>query len=96
MRVVSVIFVWLPAALRQKVGRQVESAIRGLQALGDPRLLAKIILNSIAQWSLMGCCILFSLWALDITVSFSAAVLVLFATVIGISLPTGPGYCRLL
>ena len=91
-RMVSVVFAWLPAALRQKVEQQVESIARGLQALGDPRLLSKIILNSIAQWLLMGCCILFSLWALDITVSLSAAVLVLLATVIGISLPTGPGY----
>lgn len=82
----------LPARFSDFVLKQLETASRGLQSVTQPRLLLQISLNSILQWGLMGICIWMSLLALDIQVPISGIVLVLVATIVGISLPTSPGY----
>jgi len=82
----------LPDRIRHAVMSQVEVATRGLQSLARPRLVAQIAWNSLLQWGLMGLCIWLSLIAVAVEVPISAAALVLVATIIGISLPTGPGY----
>lgn len=82
----------IPANIRDNLVTHASRAIEGLHILGDYRRLAQVIASSFIQWLLMGVCILFSLYALDLAVPVSAALLVLVATIIGISLPTGPGY----
>lgn len=83
---------WMPDRMQLKIREQLGLIAKGFQALRHPRLLIIVAINSIVQWILMGLCILFSLWALDISVPPSGAAMVLVATIIGISLPTSPGY----
>lgn len=83
---------WLPAALLQKIGLQLRELANGFSVLREPAILIRVGINSLVQWLLMGGCILVSLWAFDIEVPLSAAAMVLAATIIGISLPTSPGY----
>jgi len=83
---------WLPETLVQKVLDQMRQLSMGFQVLRHPRVLIAVTINSLVQWLLMGACILFSLWAFDIDVPPTAAAMVLAATIIGISLPTSPGY----
>jgi len=51
-----------------------------------------LAVSSLAQWGLMAGCIAASCVALDLHVPFAAAVSVLGLTIIGMSLPSGPGY----
>ena len=82
----------LPAGAGRFILEQLEAAAQGLQSVTRPDLLIRISLNSVAQWGLMGVCIWCSLAALDIEVPLAGVVLVLVATIVGISLPTSPGY----
>lgn len=82
----------LPARVSAAIVNQLEAATRGLGSVTRPRLFVRIAVNSLLQWALMGICIWFSLLALDIQVPLSGVVLVLVATIVGISLPTSPGY----
>lgn len=83
---------WLPTRAQMFLLSQVELIAVGLSSLKKISLLARIAINSIIQWSLMGTCIWLSLAALDIFPPPTAVVLVLVATIIGLSLPTSPGY----
>jgi glycosyltransferase 2 family protein len=82
----------LPERIQHTVLDQLEAASQGLSALTQPRLIVKVAANSIAQWALMGACIGCSLLAVGIDVTIGAVALVLVATIVGISLPTSPGY----
>ncbi len=82
----------LPERIGSFVLEQLEIAARGLESIRQPRLILRIAVNSILQWGLMGVCIWLSLLALDVQVPVSGVVLVLVATIVGISLPTSPGY----
>ena len=83
---------WLPSRVQAFLLKQTESVAVGLSSLKEISLLVRIAVNSLVQWSLMGACIWLSLAALDIFLPPSAVVLVLVATIIGLSLPTSPGY----
>lgn len=83
---------WLPAGVTRFIVEQLEAAAQGLASVARPRLLLKITGNSMLQWALMGVCIWLSLLALDLSLPVSGVVLTLVATIIGISLPTSPGY----
>ncbi len=83
---------WLPTQAQQFLLHQLESVAAGMGSLKDVGLLARIAINSMIQWSLMGACIWLSLAALDIFLPPSAVVLVIITTIIGLSLPTSPGY----
>ena len=83
---------YLPERITVGILTQLEAASHGLESVIRPRLLTRVILNSVLQWALMGVCIWLSLISLDVQVPVSGVILVLVATIIGISLPTGPGY----
>lgn len=83
---------WLPTQAQQFLLRQLESVAGGMGSLKDISLLNRIAINSMIQWSLMGACIWLSMAALDIFLPPTAVILVLVATIIGLSLPTSPGY----
>ena len=83
---------WLPDQFVRKVLEQMRQISMGFQVLRHPKILIAVAANSLVQWLLMGGCILFSLWAFDIDVPPTAAAMVLAATIIGVSLPTSPGY----
>lgn len=82
----------LPEQLTAIVMHQIEAAVRGLESIRQPRLSLRIAANSIVQWGLMGLCIFSSLAALGLQVPTSGVMLVLVATIIGISLPSSPGH----
>ena len=83
---------FLSERLRDAVVDQLRAAAAGLATIRSPGLVARVAVNSLVQWSLMGLCIWISLIALDVAVPPSGVVLVLVATIIGVSLPTSPGY----
>lgn len=82
----------LPERFRDPVIQQLAAAADGASALRSPPLMGKIALNSLVQWVLMGVCIWCSLVAVGVDVPLSGVVLVLIATIVGISMPTSPGY----
>ena len=86
------LFSVLPDRIIASVEMHLASAARGVRSLVSPTLILRAIANSLMQWTLMGVCIWLSLIALDIEVPITGAIIVLVATIIGISLPTSPGY----
>jgi hypothetical protein len=83
---------FLPTSLQSRILDQVQVGADGLHALRRPMLLVKVVLLSLAQWGCMWACVYLSLLALDIHVPISAAFVTLAYTVIGVTLPTSPGY----
>ena len=82
----------LPARFVEAVTEQLRAAADGLTVITNGALMRKVAVNSLLQWGLMGACIWVSLQALGIHLPVSGALLVLAATIVGISLPTSPGY----
>ncbi len=82
----------LPEKIRAAILKQLVAIVDGLGSLNHPALIARVILNSLIQWGLMGFCIWMSLLAVDIHIPMTGVILVLVSTIIGISLPTSPGY----
>ena len=92
LRVLGALAGWMPPHVRNKILEQLRLVAEGFQVLRHPGLLFKVAANSIVQWLLMGICIWFSLRAVGISVPPAGAATVLIATIVGISLPTSPGY----
>lgn len=89
LRHLTVIF---PASWRERLLHQVRIGAQGLHALREPALLVKIISLSLIQWAFMWGCIYLSLAALGINAPLPASFVTLLFTVIGVTLPTSPGY----
>lgn len=83
---------FLPGRWRDRLLEQVRVGALGLEALRAPALLARVVALSLVQWAFMLGCIYLSLIALDIDAPISAAFITLMFTVIGVTLPTSPGY----
>ena len=64
----------------------------GLGAIGAPRLLVPIFGLSLLQWLVFLGCVVFSLRAVDVSVTLPSAVAVLLLNVIGLTLPAAPGH----
>ena len=64
----------------------------GLGAIGTPRLLVPIFGLSVLQWLVILGCVVFSLRAVDVSVTPAGAVSVLLLNVIGLTLPAAPGH----
>ena len=86
----------LTFALPPKVSRAVTyhtgKLADGLSMLRSAKELGLVTLNSFAQWFFMAGCIYSSMLAFDLTAGISAATVVLGVTVIGLLLPTSPGF----
>ena len=82
----------LPPAIQEVILAQLRSAAARIEVLRRAGTMLRVIATSILQWLLMGLCIGFSLIAVGIDVPVAGVFVVLIATVIGISLPTSPGY----
>lgn len=83
---------FLPESIQKGFLDQIESGAHGMQSLRQPRLLFQAIATSIIQWGFMWLCVYISLRALGIELPPSASIVVLAFMVIGLSLPTSPGY----
>jgi uncharacterized protein (TIRG00374 family) len=92
VRMTAGVFFWLPASARARLTQHVRSAAAGLQAVRRPSILVAVTLSSIAQWACMLACVWLSVAAIGIEVPWQTALTLMVLTVIGVSLPTAPGY----
>ena len=90
--VINVLTRFLPNAAQAAVAAQYRQATAGLRALEQPQLFFAITLSSVAQWLLMGLCAYIAIFALDLDVPFSAAFVVLAVIVVGMTIPSSPGF----
>lgn len=83
---------FLSAGIRQNISAQIHNLSTGLLALGKKNLYLNVVINSIVQWLCMAACFYFSLLAFNIDVSPMVAIVILGFTVVGLTLPTSPGF----
>ncbi len=83
---------WLPQNLGARILSELERGAVGAGIVRQPRLAFGALLTSVLQWLLMWVCVWLSLIALQIDVPPGAALVVLVLTVVGITLPSSPGY----
>lgn len=83
---------FLPGNWRERLPDQVRVGSHGLNALRSPALLGEVVALTLVQWLFMWGCTYVSLAALGIDTPISAAFVTLMFTVIGVTLPSGPGY----
>lgn len=91
-RSVDVVLRRLPARAAVSLRDQMAAAATGLQAVSAPAAYSRIILFSALQWTCMLGCAWLSLRAVGLDLPPTAAMAVLATTLIGMSLPAGPGY----
>jgi len=78
--------------LKQIIIENIAHGVEGLSSVRNPRKLFVLILLSLLQWCFMGICIYLSIIASGIDISIPIAFLVLVFVIIGVTLPTSPGY----
>ena len=83
---------WLPERITVRILGELEKGAAGAGIVRRPRLAAGALATSLLQWVFMWLCVWFSLVALQVEVPISAALVVLVLTVVGITLPSSPGY----
>ena len=83
---------WIPGEIASVLLAQIRKLADSLESLQNPANALRIAANSVVQWLLMGVCLAISLYALDISIPPVGVMLLLVATVLGVSLPTSPGY----
>ncbi|MEM7258195.1 MAG: lysylphosphatidylglycerol synthase transmembrane domain-containing protein [Pseudomonadota bacterium] len=83
---------FLSEHLRSKIAEQVDNLSDGLMALRQKNLYIEVVLNSFAQWLLMAGCLYCALLAFNIDASPMVAIVILGFTVVGLTLPTSPGF----
>jgi len=84
--------VFLPSHFQSRLIDFVIQGADGLHAIKDPGLLMRIILISLLQWGMMWICVYLSIIATGLDISIFTAFIVLIFVIIGISIPTSPGY----
>jgi glycosyltransferase 2 family protein len=82
----------LPQRAREWVLAQLDKGARGVNALREGRLLGRIALLSAAMWFVMTLCVLLALRTVEIYAGPGAAFFTLFLSVVGLALPTTPGF----
>lgn len=83
---------FLSVSLRASIAEQIHHLSAGLMALRQKSLYVGVILNSFAQWLLMAACLYCALLAFNIDASPMVAIVILGFTVVGLTLPTSPGF----
>jgi uncharacterized protein (TIRG00374 family) len=83
---------WLPEKISTRIVGELKKGAAGAGIVRRPRLAASALATSLLQWFFMWLCVWLSLVALHIEVPFGAALVVLVLTVVGITLPSSPGY----
>jgi uncharacterized membrane protein YbhN (UPF0104 family) len=92
LRLVARLLAPFPARARTVLLDQLRRGAAGAAALRSPAMWVWLVVSSLAQWALMAGCIGASLSALQLDLPFAAAASVLGLTIVGMSLPSGPGY----
>jgi len=83
---------FLSVERRKKISEHLVNLSDGLLALRERNLIISVAVNSLIQWLFMATCFYFSLVAFDLDVSPSVAIVILGFTVVGLTLPTSPGF----
>ena len=91
-RSVDVLLRRVPARAAASLRDQMAAAASGLAAISAPTAYSTIIFFSAMQWTCMLGCAWLSLLAVGLDLPPTAAMAVLATTLIGMSLPAGPGY----
>lgn len=82
----------IPAGLRRKLCGIMEAGADGLRSLHNPRLVAGIMLSSVAQWALNALMVHVALWSFGVRVSPLVSCIVMGVTAFGVTVPSSPGY----
>jgi uncharacterized protein (TIRG00374 family) len=77
---------------RSWVVQKTESAIDGLEGVRQPSELFLLLAISALQWGCMAACVAASMWAIGLDTSVGASTAVLILIVVGLVLPSAPGY----
>ncbi len=85
-------FTFFSVDTRRKISEQIVNLSSGLQALRERRVYWRVCINSFLQWLLIAGCFYFSLLAFSIDVSPMIAIVILGFIVVGLTLPTSPGF----
>jgi len=85
-------FSFLPEKIFRFVSHNIEKSAHGLHSLRDTRLLLINALLSIAEWIMMCATVYFSLIAFNISLPFSASLVVNGVTAFGVAIPSSPGF----
>ena len=83
---------FLSAGMREQIATQINNLTTGLMALRQRNLYFEVLLNSLVQWLLMAACLYCALLAFNIEASPMVGIVILGFTVVGLSLPTSPGF----
>lgn len=92
IRWVSKIAAMLPGNVSDRIAEQIELGAVGLQSIRNIRTIPAIVLTSLLQWGAMGVCIYLGMMGTGLQVPLSAAFVVLALTVMGVTLPSSPGF----
>jgi uncharacterized protein (TIRG00374 family) len=84
--------VFLPASTGHRIAEQIELGAEGLQVIRNPRVLPAILVASLLQWGAMGICIYAGMMGTGVEAPLSAGFVVLALTVMGVTLPSSPGF----
>lgn len=92
LRIAARLLGWVSHARRARLLEWIRSAAVGATAIAQWRPFMACLWLSVAKWLLMSGCNLTSFWALGIDAPPGAALLVLAATALAMTLPSAPGY----
>lgn len=84
--------VFIPHGIVERVCKMLESGAEGLASLKNVRLLSAMMVLSLIKWGLNGSLVLISLWAFNISVPATVAMVVLGVVAFGVTIPSSPGY----
>ena len=82
----------LPATLRVKLTKMLESGAEGFASLRDARLVSWIVITSALQWLLMGVMVYVALWSFGLNLPLRASFVVVGVTAFGVAIPSTPGF----
>lgn len=88
----SVLLAHFPDKTRLWVLEQLEKGANGLHSLRQAHLLGGVAALSLGMWVVMTICCLIALRTVEIEAGVAAAVVTLFLSVVGLALPTTPGF----
>ena len=82
----------MPRRPRDWFVRQVSQSRTGVEIARNPGALPRLLALSLVQWACIIACVWASCMAIGLAASLSASVAVLALMVVGVTLPTAPGY----
>jgi len=91
-RIILKLTVFLPESARHSIAEQIELGVLGLQSIREVRALPGILVTSLLQWGAMGICIYLGMLGTGVQAPVSAGFVVLALTVLGVTLPSSPGF----